>query len=68
VSTTTTQSPVSTLLNEEEAWLHHVLADFDYIVQSGRYGPLVYDKLSKETKQILHNMYVLELNNIKVKL
>lgn len=55
-------------MNEEEAWLHHVLADFDYIVQSGRYGPLVYDKLSKETKQILHNMYVLELNNIKVKL
>lgn len=67
MSITITPSPVIELVNEEEAWLHHVIADFDYIVQSGRYGPFVYDKLSEETKMILHNMYVLKLNNVKIK-
>jgi hypothetical protein len=66
VSTTISPFPVSTLVNEEEAWLHHVLKDFDYVVQSGKYGPLFYDLLSADTKQILFNMYVLEQNNLKV--
>jgi len=29
-------------VNEEEAWLHHVIKDFDYVVCSGKYGPLFF--------------------------
>jgi hypothetical protein len=45
--------------NEEEAWFHHVLKEFEYAVNSHKYGPLVYDLLSVDTKIILNNMYTL---------
>jgi len=47
-------------VNEEEAWLHHLIKDFDYVVCSGKYGPLFYDLLSDQAKLVLNNMYNLE--------
>lgn len=43
-------------VNEEEAWLHGVIKDFDYIVCSGKYGPLFYKMLSDQAKLIISNM------------
>lgn len=42
--------------NEEEAWLYHTLKDFEYIVNSGKYGTLVFELLGEDTKQAMHNM------------
>jgi hypothetical protein len=50
--------------NEEEAWLHSVMRDFNYIVISGRYGPLFYELLTDDAKLIIQNMYLLEKNNV----
>ena len=55
-----------TQVNEEEAWLHHVVKDFDYVVCSGKYGPLFYDMLSDDAKLILSNMYNLAKEGKKV--
>jgi hypothetical protein len=54
--------------NEEEAWLHSVMRDFNYIVISGRYGPLFYELLTDDAKLIIQNMYLLEKNNMKAQL
>lgn len=53
--------------NEEEAWLHHVIKDFDYIVCSGKYGPLFYKMLSDQAKLIINNMRECEIRNMEVK-
>lgn len=53
--------------NEEEAWLHGVIKDFDYIVCSGKYGPLFYKMLSDQAKLIINNMRECELRNMEVK-
>lgn len=37
----------------EEAWVHHVVKDFDYIVSSKKYQGMYYKMLSQETKDIL---------------
>ena len=55
------------MINEEEAWLHHVIKDFDYVVRSGKYGPLFYALLSDESKFIINNMRECELRNMEVK-
>jgi hypothetical protein len=54
-------------VNEEEAWLHGVIKDFDYIVCSGKYGPLFYKMLSDQAKLIINNMRECELRNMEVK-
>jgi hypothetical protein len=54
------------MINEEEAWFHHVVKDFDYIVCSGKYGPLFYKLLSDEAKTIINNMYHLEKLKLEV--
>jgi hypothetical protein len=54
-------------MNEEEAWLHSVMRDFNYIVLSGRYGPLFYNMLTDEAKLIINNMRECELRNMEVK-
>lgn len=53
-------------VNEEEAWLHGVISDFDYIVCSGKYGPLFYKMLSDQAKLIINNMRECELRNMEV--
>lgn len=53
--------------NEEEAWFHHVVKDFDYIVCSGKYGPLVYKLLSDQAKLTLNNMYNIEQRGWDIK-
>jgi len=53
-------------INEEEAWFHSVVRDFNYIVLSGKYGPLFYKLLSDEAKLILNNMYNMEQLNWEV--
>ena len=55
------------MLNEEEAWLHHTIKEFDYVVCSGKYGPLFYNLLSEDAKLILYNMGVLKANNMEIK-
>jgi len=55
------------MMNEEEAWLHHVVKDFDYVVRSGKYGPLFYELLSDESKIIINNMRECKLRNMEVK-
>jgi len=55
-------------VNEEEAWLHHVIKDFDYVVRSGKYGPLFYPLLSDEAKFIINNMRECEKRNLDVRL
>ena len=55
------------MLNEEEAWLHHTINEFDYVVCSGKYGPLFYKMLSDDAKTILYNCALLELNNMEIK-
>jgi hypothetical protein len=55
------------MLNEEEAWLHHTINEFDYVVCSGKYGPLFYEMLSEDAKTILYNCAVLKLNNMEIK-
>ena len=52
--------------NEEEAWLYHTIKDFEYVVNSGKYGTLFFDALTKETKQILANMLNAEANKLKL--
>ena len=52
--------------NEEEAWLHHVVKQFDDVVRSGKYGPLFYKMLSDEAKLIIDNMSYLEKHNIEI--
>jgi hypothetical protein len=54
-------------VNEEEAWLHHVIKDFDYVVCSGKYGPLFYPLLSDQAKLIINNMRECEIRNMEVK-
>jgi hypothetical protein len=54
--------------NEEEAWLHHTIKQFDEIVCSGKYGPLFYKMLSDDAKLILNNMRMLEINNMEIQL
>jgi hypothetical protein len=54
-------------MNDEEAWLHHVIKDFDFIVCSGKYGPLFYDLLSDEAKMIINNMRECKLRNMEIK-
>jgi len=53
-------------VNEEEAWLHGVIKDFDYIVCSGKYGPLFYKMLSDQAKLVINNMRECELRNMEV--
>jgi hypothetical protein len=55
------------MVNDEEAWLHHVIKDFDFIVCSGKYGPLFYDLLSDEAKMIINNMRECKLRNMEIK-
>jgi hypothetical protein len=55
------------MVNEEEAGLHNVIKDFDYVVRSGKYGPLFYQLLSDEAKFIINNMRECELRNMEVK-
>jgi hypothetical protein len=52
--------------NEEEAWLHHVVKQFDEVVCSGKYGPLFYKMLSDDAKLILDNVSYLEKNNMEI--
>ena len=52
--------------NEEEAWLYHTIKDFEYVVNSGKYGILFFEMLSKDTKVILTNMLNAEANNLKL--
>jgi len=52
--------------NEEEAWLYHTIKDFEYVVNSGKYGTLFFEMLSKDTKVILTNMLNAEANNLKL--
>ena len=54
--------------NEEEAWLHHTLKEFEYVVNSHKYGPLFYDLLSDDTKLILSNMINLDKKGLKCQL
>lgn len=51
---------------DEEAWFFRRIADFDYIVKSGRYGPMFYPLLSDETKQILYNLMWMDANKEKI--
>jgi hypothetical protein len=43
------------------------MMDFNYIVKSGKYGPLFYDLLDEETKAIINNMREVELGNVEIK-
>jgi hypothetical protein len=54
--------------NEEEAWLHHTLKEFEYVANSHKYGPIFYEMLSKDTKTILNNAYELEKRDMICKL
>lgn len=54
--------------NEEEAWLHHVIKEFDGVVCSGKYGPLFYKMLSDDAKLIISNMEELERTGREIKL
>ena len=47
-------------VNEEEAWLYHTIKDFEYVVNSGKYGTLVFEMLGDDTKQALRNMLTAE--------
>ena len=61
------KKPVLADVNDEEAWLHWVMIDFNYIVKSGKYGPLFYDLLSDEAKMIINNMRECKLRNMEIK-
>jgi hypothetical protein len=54
--------------NEEEAWLHHAVKQFDNIVCSHKYGPLFYELLSNDAQLILNNMYVLKQRKQEIKI
>ena len=54
--------------NEEEAWLHHTIKQFDEIVCSGKYGPLFYKMLSDDAKLIISNMEELERKGMEIKI
>lgn len=56
------------MLNEEEAWLHHVIKEFDEVVCSGKYGPLFYKMLSEDAKLIINNMAELERTGMEIKI
>lgn len=44
---------------DEEAWAHHVMADYDYIVRaSERYGDMFWKMLSPAAKRTLINKVV----------
>jgi hypothetical protein len=53
--------------NPEEAWFAHTINEFQYIVNSGKYGPHFYKFLSEQTKQVLANMYELEKRGLELK-
>jgi hypothetical protein len=53
--------------NEEEAWLHHIIKQFDEVVCTHKYGPLFYELLDEETKTIINNMREVELGNVEIK-
>lgn len=54
-------------VNEEEAWFYGIMRDFNYIVQSGKYGPLFYALLEEESKNIINNMREVDLGNVEIK-
>ena len=58
---------MSKLENEEEAWFVHTINEFQFIVNSGKYGPMFYQFLTPETKQILANLYALEQSGLEIK-
>lgn len=46
----------------DEAWFHGVISNFNEVVCSGTYGPLVWENLSEEAKLIVTNIVL--LNNM----
>lgn len=57
---------IGNLENEEEAWFVHAINEFQYLVNSGKYGPHFYKFLTPKTKEILFNMYVLEQSKLEL--
>lgn len=55
-------------VNEEEAWLHGVIKDFDYIACSGKYGPIFYNMLSDQAKLVISNMVELDKRGWDIKM
>lgn len=53
--------------NPEEAWFYGIMRDFNYIVRSGKYGPLFYNLLEDESKDIINNMREVYLGNVEIK-
>lgn len=53
--------------NPEEAWFVNAINEFQFIVNSGKYGPIFYKFLTPQTKEILNNMYALEQSGLELK-
>lgn len=55
------------LQDEEEAWFVNAINEFQFIVNSGKYGPIFYQFLTPQTKQVLSNMFLLEAAGLELK-
>jgi hypothetical protein len=51
----------------DEAWFHGVISNFNEVVCSGKWGPLVWENLSPEAKLIVRNLVLLDIAGYDVK-
>jgi hypothetical protein len=53
--------------DRDEFWFYGVIHDFNQVVCSGKWGPLVWDALSPEAKLIVRNLVLLDIAGYDVK-
>jgi hypothetical protein len=53
--------------NQDEAWFHGVMRDFNIILNSGKYGPLVWENLHPDSRMIISNIVFLDKAGYDVK-
>jgi hypothetical protein len=53
--------------NLDEAWFHGVMRDFNIVLNSGKYGPLVWENLHPDSRIIISNIVFLDKAGYDVK-
>ena len=51
----------------DEAWFHGVMRDFNVVLNSGKYGPLVWENLNHSSRMIISNIVLLDKAGYDIK-
>jgi hypothetical protein len=55
------------MCDSDEAWFYGVMRDFNQVVNSGRFGPLVWDNLNDNSKVVVRNLVLLDIAGYDIK-